>query len=483
MWKSAIPGTYCTSRDFLQELIDAADKKGIKILIYITSAASWAIEHYNKFDGVEWVNPDAYKLYKNNPDIDIAIEEHFKRYYVPDILKELVTNYPKIAGFWYDGWYCRDFEEEVFEYVHSIKPEALNIKNNYSNAYAKGEDVMSLEDWKGADNFARAPQSHYGVTYHYNLPNSTSIPPFNREATFKTIGGWKYGDYRPELSDHPDDIKRIITIVSNSWVAVPGYGPLIGGDFPEPLEKFNRRLIEFMIWAKESIKDALGGGHGLGGFAPGYWNDGFSGVTTFVPTNNTHYIHVLEAPAEKGQLVISDCGYNVLSVSDLQTAKPVHFTQKGGLLYIDFRQTHESDTILKIITDGTERVITSVDCLITSGNDHENRIINFEDTSDFELPCEIVINWHRSRIVCGLKILQAETTAIPDSIRIRDFELYAADNSHGRIFIKSGSLNNQRGMQVITFDSIATKTLMLRLINNYNNTYKCKVMDIEPIGL
>ncbi len=485
VWPSNIPGTPFTKRDFLQEIIDSAQKEDIKVIIYMTNQASWAIDKYNKLDGVNWTDPQAYSLYKDDSTIDIAKRENFINYFVKDVMDELFINYPKISGFWYDGWDTKDesnrIEEEIFEYVHSRMPEAINIKNNYNNIYAIGEDVMSLEDWKGAHNFANAPDTHYGVIYHYNLPNYTSMPPTIRESSFKTIGGWKYGDYIPELSEHPDDIKRIITIISNNWVAVPGYGPTISGDFPEPLTKFHERLAEFMTWAKESIHNTMGGGHGQGGFAPGYWNDGFAGVTTFIPNENTHYIHVLEMSENKDKLIISDCGYNVLSAFDLKTGSSLSFKQELGLLHIDFIATHESDTIIKLITDNSKRVIKIKELSFRTSSDKNSEKIN--SLSDLTIPIEIEMKWEVMKDICGLKIVQSEDTGIPNSNRIKDVELFAFNTSGDKKLIKSGQLHNQRGMQVISFDPIFSDSFSLEVANNYNNTSQVSILDIELIYL
>jgi alpha-L-fucosidase len=475
IWPSGMPGTPSTKRDFLQEILHAAEQEGIRVLVYMTNQAIWAINKYNKFEGVNWVDPEAYRQYKQSPAIDIAKRDHFINYFVRDVFDELIPNYPKLAGFWYDGWDTKDvnhrIEEATFAYVHQRMPDALNIKNNYTSTYAEDEDVMSLEDWKGADQYAKAPGSHYGVAYHYNLPNSTKLPPTIRESSFKTIGGWKYGDYRPELSDHPDDIKRIVTIVANNWVAVPGYGPLVSGDFPEALQAFHEGLVDFMSWAKPSLHQTVGGGFGQGGFAPGYWNDGFAGVTTLEPGGNTHYIHVLETSSHADQLILSDCGYNVRSVTDLRTGRKLQWNQTNGFLAIEFHATHESDTIIMVITEGLERVISG----------HE--LPGSHVATPQALPCEVKLTWSGKKRVYGLKITQAETSAIPDSTRVKDVEVYTLDTNNSLRSVTNVPLHNQRGMQVIHWEPFVTEQLMLRAMNNYNNTEQCQILNLEILYL
>jgi alpha-L-fucosidase len=44
-WHSDIPGTPTTKRDFLGELVAAAHKKGIKVVVYITTSAGHAADN------------------------------------------------------------------------------------------------------------------------------------------------------------------------------------------------------------------------------------------------------------------------------------------------------------------------------------------------------------------------------------------------------------------------------------------------------
>src|SRR5437764_1084130 len=60
-WPSKIPGSCSTKRDFLGELIDAADAQGMKVIPYMTDDPQWHAE-----GGHEWLNPGASSTYKGH---------------------------------------------------------------------------------------------------------------------------------------------------------------------------------------------------------------------------------------------------------------------------------------------------------------------------------------------------------------------------------------------------------------------------------
>ena len=94
-----------------------------------------------------WLDVEGYQEYKDDPSIDIRTRIDWKRHYAKDVIDELMTNYPKISGFWFDGWGETGGAEaaanvEVFQFIHSRMPDAVNIKNNSS----QGRVVMPGED-------------------------------------------------------------------------------------------------------------------------------------------------------------------------------------------------------------------------------------------------------------------------------------------------------------------------------------------------
>lgn len=281
IWPSQVPGTPCTTTDYLGQLIDAADDEGIKVIAYITSDPS---HHYEY--GTEWMDKAAYRAYKSDPYIDITTSSGFAQY-TYDVIDELITNYPDLAGFWFDGW-CPGWDTiGLFSHIHSRNDSLINIRNNFGSSPADNEDVMAVED--------------YGKVFdpYYDYPNSGWLGPNGGvEATFTANNQMCWWDMGFSTTvDFKKVIGRIATSTGTGWNAMIGELPGIGGDLTSVDDSLNSQIDDFMDWADESIFDTVGGGYQYGGFQPGWWSASAYGTTTMQKDNyNIHYLHVLEPP-------------------------------------------------------------------------------------------------------------------------------------------------------------------------------------------
>ena len=118
-------------RDLIGEMAKACEKYKLGLFIYYSYAADWHHPYFYSSKSSEdlsrpfyKVKPDEYKY--ENP-------EDFKKYiaYVHKQLKELLTQYPSIAGIWLDpirGYYNRPelFPiEETYQLIRKLSPHAL----------------------------------------------------------------------------------------------------------------------------------------------------------------------------------------------------------------------------------------------------------------------------------------------------------------------------------------------------------------------
>lgn len=369
IWPSDVPGSLETKRDFLGELIAEADRHGIKVVVYITGDPLWWNDNRDNqsapppawlpYGDGGWLDYRAYQAHKGDPSIDIRRRVDWKRHYAKDVIDEIITRYPKVGGFWFDGWGGgADSAEgraaiEVFQHIHTRLPGAVNIKNNGSGVRVPGEDVAAMEDCASCLH-RKEPD--------YDVPSQFPRGPYQYENAFETLGWWyRHSDTQPwPARQNAFHLKKPITSIANSWTPGWGIGNDMSGGLPPTAEALVAQLDRYMSWASESLVGVRGGGYAEGGFDPGYWNDGAYGVTTMKPGSTTHYLHVLTPPSGN-RLVVPDAGYDVTAVKDLQTGQPLHFTQTDGRLTVDVPSwdaaLNQAATVLKVTTTKQDRVL------------------------------------------------------------------------------------------------------------------------------
>lgn len=492
IWPSDVPGSPSTKRDYLGELIEAADSEGIRIVVYINRDAKNA-----SHAGVVWLDREAYRTYKQDPAIDIAAPEGYLAYSI-DVMEELLRRYSRIAGFWFDGYHDKEEAQAVFARLHRIRGDLVLINNDFSDAPVPDEDAMAIEDFGKIGEPA------------YDLASGTWVGPGDKEFAFKAKWDWVYlGEGRPHWKYYelnyarvPSDaelVRRIVTAAGNSWNANLGFGPKIGGDFPDVLETFVDHFERFLSWASESIHGTVGGGCGEGGLPPGHWNDGAYGVTTRTPGGETHYIHVLTPPSGM-RLRLADAGYAVERAADLRTGEPLRYSQAEGWLTIDVTTweatAREGDTVIKLFAAAERRAISPR--LLTASASSElpfrpaARVLDGRANTFYRgafahgWPQHLTLKLAEPREVSGVCILQPETGpvteggyAAPVGERIRAYEIAVSEDGATWREAAAGELRNQRGMQVVPFAPRTASHVRLTARSNYAGTGTFQLVELE----
>lgn len=230
-------------RDLIGEMAKACEKEGLGLFLYYSYAADWRHPYFYSKD-VGWkkgrpaykVTPQMYK-YKEPAD--------FKRYiaYVHRQLTELLTQYPTVAGIWFDpvmGYYSApEFFpiEETYALIRKLSPHALisfkqgangtedfvaperdaNAKKGNLNGILAEVQEKNKDKYKEVCNTMQPvlPGMHGGASWGYN--KATDGHHLTTAQVQKLLADAKAKNYNlllnigplPDGSVHPEDIKSL----------------------------------------------------------------------------------------------------------------------------------------------------------------------------------------------------------------------------------------------------------------------------------
>lgn len=136
-----------SKRDLIQELYDACEKKRLGLFLYYSYGADWSHPYFYSRSGWKFARP-AYN--EAQPEYKFKKDEDFKIYidFVHNQLKEILTQYPNIAGIWFDpimGYYNRPdlFPiDSTYALIRELSPHALISFKQGANG---NEDFMAPE--------------------------------------------------------------------------------------------------------------------------------------------------------------------------------------------------------------------------------------------------------------------------------------------------------------------------------------------------
>ncbi|GAA4564061.1 discoidin domain-containing protein [Planotetraspora kaengkrachanensis] len=461
-WPSSIPGSCRTSRDFLGELISAANAQGLKVILYMTDDPQW---HNEGLSSGDWLDSAAYSTYKGHT-VDLTTRDGFGEFSYDNIL-EVTNRYPNLSGFWIDNDNAYWESHDLYEQIYQLRP-SYTISNN--NEDTPIMDMISNEQKTGMSPSYDYPQAVY------------TAAPRLIEADFKlpSTGAWWYDGSNPSV-DRKLTLGRLVTNAGSSIKALMAETAQVNGKFPSNQEAFNDFADDYLDQIWPSLNGTEGGGYMYGGLKPGFWNNGAHGVTTISKTNpNLHYIHVVTPPSGS-TLQVRDNGYRITGVTNLRTGAALSFTQADGTLTISGVSGWDPyDTVFKVTSSGREGVYTGVTVGATaSASGHaasaagDGNYLTYWD-SNKTTPVSLTYDLGSAKAVRYIGINQREDSVsyarsdTEQSARIQDYRVYVSSNgtSWGSP-IKTGTLLSQRGVQFIDLPATTTRYVRLEVVDTY----------------
>jgi alpha-L-fucosidase len=235
-------------RDLVAELASSCDEKGLGLFLYYSYGADWKHPYfYARESGWAHARPD----YENpQPEYQFRDDEDFKHYidFVHAQLREILTQYPNIAGIWLDpimGYYSRPdlFPiKETYALIRSLNPHVLiSFKQG-----ANGDEDFSAPERSGV---ARVGTQYEIAKQVYELNKNKPKEICN------TLQPHAWGYNKSDDGKHKtaDEVYAILqqmdSIGANLLLNV---GPLPSGAFPDEdittLTELGNKLHKNPIW-------------------------------------------------------------------------------------------------------------------------------------------------------------------------------------------------------------------------------------------
>ncbi|MFC2118034.1 alpha-L-fucosidase [Bacteroidota bacterium] len=216
-------------RDLIKELYNACEQKELGLFLYYSYGADWKHPYfYSRESGWKNARP-AYN--EPQPEYKFAKDEDFKIYvdFVHQQLKELLSQYPNIAGIWFDpimGYYHRPDlfpVDSTYALIRKMSPHALISFKQGANG---NEDFMAPE--RGGNAKVGEQFEHAKTTYEKNKNKPREI------CNTLQLHGWGYNKTDDGNHKTADDIIEMLNgaqkLNANLLLNV---GPKGDGSFPE----------------------------------------------------------------------------------------------------------------------------------------------------------------------------------------------------------------------------------------------------------
>jgi alpha-L-fucosidase len=228
-------------RDLIGELANACEKEGLGLFLYYSYAADWKHPWFYSCEA-GWTN--ARPAYKRKPDeYKYQKQEDFRKYivYVHAQLREMLTQYPTIAGIWFDpimGYYANPGVfpiEETYALIRSLSPHALI---SFKQGASGGEDFMAPERGGNARVGEQYPVAQRAYELNKNKPKEVCN---TMQPHLPGIHGGATWGYNKAIDGHHlkvADVKKLLEDArTNGYNLLLNIGPLPDGSVhPEDIE-------------------------------------------------------------------------------------------------------------------------------------------------------------------------------------------------------------------------------------------------------
>jgi len=230
-------------RDLMGELAEACEKEGLGLFLYYSYAADWKHPYFYDRDA-GWRNarpaypekPEEYK-YEKPEDFRIYVD------YVHAQLKELLTQYPTIAGIWFDpimGYYANPNVFPIEETYATIRKLSHHALISFKQGANGDEDFMAPERGGGARVGEQFEVARIAYEKNKNKPKEVCN---TMQPHLKGVPGNNWG-YNKGLDGHHLNVEQVKALLQTAreenYNLLLNIGPLPDGSVhPEDIETFN----------------------------------------------------------------------------------------------------------------------------------------------------------------------------------------------------------------------------------------------------
>jgi alpha-L-fucosidase len=302
-------------KDPLKLLADECHRQGMKLFFYHSHLDWYQNNYYPRGQtGHSAGRP-------NTGDWDKYLD------FVDGQLTELLSNYGKIDGIWFDGWWDKKEAnwrlEKTYQLIHQLQPHCL-VGNNHHMPPFEGEDFQMFEkDLPG------------GNTSGFN--DKTAIGQLPLETCETMNNAWGYNLTDNKYKSPKALIQYLVKAAGNNANFLLNVGPMPNGKIQK---EFVDNLAEVGQWLSKYGQSIYGTRGGK--LSPKAW-----GVTT--QKENKVYIHVLNP--ESKSILLDTFTDKVKTISLLGSSEPILYEQtKHGLIVQLPVQLNDIDTILVVET-------------------------------------------------------------------------------------------------------------------------------------
>jgi alpha-L-fucosidase len=322
-------------KDLLKPLAAACKKYGIKLGFYYSQAQDWnnpGGSAARKVASEGWPNPDS-------AAIDAYTKEHSGHWdpaqttktmgqYIDDVavpqVKELLTNYGRIAVLWWDT--------------------PTNMTDEYAE---KLKALLKLQPMIITNDRLKRP-NYFGdyKTPEQKIPNLSELDGKDWETCMTMNGTWGYKSWDDKWKSTETLVRNLIDIASKGGNYLLNIGPKADGTFPQ--ESIDR-LKEMGEWMKVNGESIYG--TKASPFEPVTWGR----ITRKEGKNGTAlYLHVFEWPKD-GKLLLPAFSNGVTSVKLLGSAAKIKAKSENGIVEIKLpaNAVNKIASVIKLEVKGT----------------------------------------------------------------------------------------------------------------------------------
>jgi len=216
-------------RDLIGELYKECERKGIALFLYYSYGVDWKHPYAYKHDSTWRGNRPAYR--EPQPEYKYEKPEDFSIYidFAHAQLKELLTQYPNIAGIWLDpivGYYS--------------KPELFPIDSTYRLIRSLSQHALiSFKQGANGDEDFRAPERTASALKSNQWPVASIAEEKNRNKPVEICNtlqksAWGYNKSEDGKHKTAEEVLKILEDAGNKGAnLLLNTGPLGNGSIPE----------------------------------------------------------------------------------------------------------------------------------------------------------------------------------------------------------------------------------------------------------